>query len=266
MSDRRRAGRVSPARLARLAVVAGLTGLAGLAGLIGVAGCSNGSGGSASHNGGAGRAGATDAAGVKGGVRGEITADRLGNALLTRINGAAPSAAPDTGDYASLRLIKTAAAQAPGTAITPTECDQATVVRAADLDTGALGDAPAAVENFRVGADGVSEVLARYAGSAAVAPLTEAVPAGCTHYSATTEGKTFQYTVKQVWVPGMGVQPARILNISSARRKSNVWSALFRGDGFLGSVTVAGPNASETSLRELGQQAYAYATLVLLQG
>jgi len=260
MSDRRRAGRAS---LARLTALAGLGVLAAVT-VAGLAGCS-GSGGSSPGTAGAGRASATDTAGVKVGTRGAITADRLGNALLTRINGAAPSAAPDSGGYASLRVIKTAAAQAPATAITPTDCDQATVVRAADLDTGALGDAPAAAEDFRVGADKVSEVLARYAGSAAVTPLTDAVPAGCTAYSATVGGKTSQYTVRQVWVPGMGVQPARILNISSPRQKSNVWSALFRGDGFVGAVTVTGPNASETTVRELGQQAYAYATLALLQ-
>jgi hypothetical protein len=55
------------------------------------------------------------------------------------------------------------------------------------------------------------------------------------------------------------MQPARILNISSPKQESNVWSVLYRGDGFVGAITVAGPNASQAAVRELGQQAYAYA-------
>jgi hypothetical protein len=39
----------------------------------------------------------------------------------------------------------------------------------------------------------------------------------------------------------------------------NVWAIVYRGTGFVGDVTVVGPNASETAARELGQQSYAYA-------
>jgi hypothetical protein len=245
MSDRRT--RRVPARTrVPFAVAAGLIGLAGLAGC-------TGSGGSSSSS---GAAGATNAAGK---VPGPIGADQLKKALLIRINGVGPASAPDAGDYASLPAIKTAAAQMLGTTITPAECAQATVLQAADLDTGALDGAPAAVASFRVGADGVSEVLAAHPGSAAVATLAETVPAGCAHYTLTSGGKTFKYAVKQDLVQGIGLQPARIVNISSAKQKSNVWSVLYRGNGFVGAITVEGPNASEATARSLGQQAYAYA-------
>jgi hypothetical protein len=217
-----------------------------------LAGCT-GSGGSSSSSGAAGATGAATRA------NGTFSAAQLKKALLIRINGAGPASAPDGGTYASLPAIKATAAQALGTTITPKDCGQATVLQAADLDTGTLDGAPAAVTTFRIGADNVSEVLAQYHGSAAVATLADTVPAGCTHYTATAGGKTFAYTVKQDWVHGIGLQPARILNISSPKQGSNVWSVLYRGDGFVGAITVAGPNASQAAARELGQQAYAYA-------
>ncbi|MCW2936600.1 MAG: hypothetical protein JWM19_7562 [Actinomycetia bacterium] len=245
MSDRR-TRRVPASKRVPFAVAAGLIGLAGLAGC-------TGSGGSSSSS---GAAGATDGAAKPGGP---FSAGQLKKALLIRINGVGPASAPDAGSYASLPAIKTAAAQMLGTTITPAECAQATVLQAADLDTGALDGAPAAVANFQVGADGVSEVLAAHPGSAAVATLAETVPAGCAHYTVTAGGKTVKYAVKQDLVHGIGMQPARIVNISAPKQKSNVWSVLYRGDGFVGAITVDGPNASEAVARALSQQAYAYA-------
>jgi hypothetical protein len=227
----------------------------GLLGLAGLAACS-GSGGNSSSN------GATESADASGAST-AFTANQLKHALLTRINGTGPATAPDAGSYASLPEIQAAATQMLGTTITPKECEQATVLQGADLDTGALGGAPAAVVNFRVGTDDVSEVLASTAHSAGATALGKPVPAGCTHYSATARGKTFQYAVKQDWVQGIGMQSARILNIRSPKQGSNVWSVLYRGHGFVGAITVVGPNASEAAARELGQQAYAYATQYL---
>ncbi len=89
--------------------------------------------------------------------------------------------------------------------------------------------------------------------------LARPVPAGCAHYSATAGGKTVKYAVQQHWSSGIGPQSARIVNIKSAKPGSDVWSVLYRGNGFVGAITVAGPNASEATVRALGQQAYAYA-------
>ena len=40
---------------------------------------------------------------------------------------------------------------------------------------------------------------------------------------------------------------------------NNQWSMVYRGPGFVGSVIVVGPNASELAVRQLARQAYAYA-------
>ena len=51
-----------------------------------------------------------------------------------------------------------------------------------------------------------------------------------------------------------------MLNVqSSAGRADDLWSLVYRGKGFVGAVTVVGPNASEAAVRELGEQAYTYA-------
>ena len=249
----RRMGRV-PARMrVPFAVAVGLLGLSGLAACSGSGGNSSGSRAAES----------ADATGKAGNASTGFTAGQLKNALLTRINGTGPTTAPDAGSYASLPEIQAAATQMLGTTITPKECELATVLQGADLDTGALGGAPAAFVNFRIGTDGVSEVLASPADSAVAVALDKLVPAGCAHYSATAGGKTFQYAVKQDWVQGIGMQSARVLNISSPKQESNVWSVLYRGHGFVGTITVVGPNASEAAVRELGQQAYAYAAQYL---
>jgi hypothetical protein len=52
-----------------------------------------------------------------------------------------------------------------------------------------------------------------------------------------------------------------VLDISLLGQKvpASVWSIVFQGSGFVGAVSVDGPNASEAAVRELGQQAYQYA-------
>jgi len=39
----------------------------------------------------------------------------------------------------------------------------------------------------------------------------------------------------------------------------NVWSVVYRADGFVGAVTIVGPDASQASAKKLASQAYAYA-------
>jgi hypothetical protein len=191
-----------------------------------------------------------------------FSADKLRAALLARVNGVAPAAKVQSGSYSSLPEVRQAAKAMAALLVTPKACGQAASVGGVGFD-GVLGSAPAAVVTFQVGANGVSEVLAAPADSAAAAALGTQVRAGCTHYRATSSGKTYQYTVQQSWVTGIGKQ-ARLLSVSPAgQAQGNVWSMVYRGVGFVGAVTVMGPNASESAVRQLSQQAYAYAAEAL---
>jgi hypothetical protein len=238
-----------PVPVLSVAVAAGLVGLAGLAG------CSGGS-----HTATGGTTGITVS-----NKSGAFGSQQLKAALLTRINGGAPLSAPTAGSYSSLAGVQAAAAQMNGVTVSPSQCMPATVLQGAVLDTGALGSAPAAVVNFRVVSNGVSEVLATPPSQAVGAALGKAIPAGCSRYTASTGGKTYQYAVKQDWVQGLGKGPARVLDITMLGQKvpASVWSIVFQGSGFVGAVSVDGPNASEAAVRELGQQAYQYAAKTL---
>jgi hypothetical protein len=184
-------------------------------------------------------------------------------ALLTRVNGAGPATRPQAGGYTSIPEIKAAAKELGSVHVRPAQCVQATVLQAIILDTGALGNAPAAIVNFKVGTNGVSEVLAATTNSAALASLSKPIPAACAKYTAMANGKAYHYAIQQSWVRGIGLQPARVLNIKSLDVKGNLWSVLYQGTGFIGTITVDGPDATEAAVRQVAAQAYAYAAKAL---
>ena len=85
----------------------------------------------------------------------------------------------------------------------------------------------------------------------------------CQHYTASVGGKTFHYSVKQSPIAGLGNE-ARALNVKAAGYSQvNVWSVVYRADGFVGAVTIVGPDATAASAKKLATQAYAYAHQLL---
>ena len=115
------------------------------------------------------------------------------------------------------------------------------------------------METFRIGRDGVSEVLVASTAANSSGALGEAIPAGCSHYSASVGGKTFTYAVRQDALSGIANQ-ARALNVKAAGYASvNVWSVVYRASGFVGAVTVVGPDASEQNAKIIAAEAYAHA-------
>ena len=109
------------------------------------------------------------------------------------------------------------------------------------------------------GRDGVSEVLVSAPPDVAHSALGNKLPAGCAHYTASAGGKTFHYSVKQSPVAGLGDE-ARALNVKAAGYSQvNVWSVVYRAGGFVGAVTIVGPDASQAGAKKLASQAYAHA-------
>jgi hypothetical protein len=187
---------------------------------------------------------------------GPFTSAELRGALLAKVNGVSAAVPPEAGNYAQLPEVRAATQSRQGVAVTPKACAQAALT---GFNSAALASAPAAAITFRLGGNGVAEVLVAASDPAAASALGGRVPAMCDHYAATVEGKTFQYTVSESAVSGIGEQ-ARMLNVTTAGYPSDdIWSLVYRGSGFVGAVTVVGPNASDVAVRELGRQAYAYA-------
>jgi hypothetical protein len=207
----------------------------------GLAGCGGGSSSSSSA--------ATTSA------NGALTAATLREALLTRVNGVAAAAPASSGTYSSMQAANGKAAS--GIQVTPKACSEAATV---GFNAAALGTAPAAAVTFRVGTNGVSEVLIASSAKSAATVLAGHVPAQCAQYQETVGGKTYAYDIKEKAISGIGEQ-ARVLNVYPASAKSEeMWSLVYQAKGFIGTVTVVGPNATEQAVTELGKQAYAFAT------
>jgi hypothetical protein len=182
-----------------------------------------------------------------------FSASKLRAALLTRVNGVGAASPAASGDYTAISA-QVAGRQSAGGA--SKACAQATQT---GLDSAVLAGATAASVTFKVGGNDVSELIAAAPGTAAASALAGRLPASCARYKATVDGKAVTYSVTESSLTGIGKQ-AKVLNVSSAADGSDArWWLVYRGAGFVGAVTVAGPNASQTAVRQLGQQAYSYA-------
>src|SRR5580704_5494949 len=219
-----------------------------LLGATAVTGCGN----SASTS----QASATQATGVAATGQKSFTAAQLKGALLGKISGERPAAPAEAGDYGALPDVQTSKQTMHGVKVTPAKCAQATVT---GFNSAAFTHAPASVVTFRVGRDGVSEVLVSATPEVASSALGNKLPAGCEHYTASVGGKTFHYSVKESPIAGLGNE-ARALNVKAAGYSQvNVWSVVYRADGFVGAVTIVGPDATAASAKKLASQAYAFA-------
>jgi hypothetical protein len=215
--------------------------------VVGLAGCGKGTGGQT-----AALSGST----AKASSDGAFTAAMLRGALLTRVNGVAAAAPASSGKYASLPTSSAGKHAASAAQVSPKACAGAAT---AGFDPNALAGAPAAAVTFRVGTNGVSEVLIASSAGSATTALAGHVPTKCAQYEEKIEGKTFKYGIKERAITGIGKQ-ARVVNVHTiGANPDDMWSLIYRGTGFVGTVTVVGPNASEQAVKELGQQAYAFA-------
>jgi hypothetical protein len=189
---------------------------------------------------------------------GGFSAAKLQRALLTRVNGVAAVVPPSSGLYSSVSKASANKPTSGSVQVSPKACSGA-ATEGFGFDPTALAGAPAAAVTFRVGTNGVSEVLIASSTKSASTALAGSVPAACAQYRETIGGKTYTYGVKEQPVTGIGAQ-AKVLNVHTVGATAdNLWSLIYRGKGFVGTVTVVGPNASEQAVQELGEQAYAFA-------
>ena len=203
------------------------------------------------------QASATKQAGVAAATgQNAYTASQLKGALLTRVNGERPAAPAQAGDYGALPDVQTSKQTMHGVKVTPARCAQSAVT---GFNSAAFTHSPASVVTFRVGRDGVSEVLVAATSQIAATALGNKLPAGCSHYSATVGGRTFSYSVHETAVTGLAEQ-ARALNVKAAGyAEVDVWSVVYRANGFVGAVTIVGPDASEQGVKALARDAYVHA-------
>jgi hypothetical protein len=219
------------------------------AGTVAITGC-----GSAAGHGAGATASTTSSAGLAAAAGQSLfSAAQLRGALLGKVNGESPAAAAEDGAYSALPDVRMSKESMQGVTVKPARCAAATVT---GFNSATFAGAPASVETFRVGRDGVSEVIVAASDTTGAEALAAKLPQGCARYRATVDGKTFSYTVKESSVGGLAEQ-ARALNVKAAGYSDvDVWSVVFRGDGFVGAVTIVGPDASEQGAKVLAGEAY----------
>jgi hypothetical protein len=240
---------MSQLRWSRLPALAAAPALAALA----VAGC--GSGSPHAAQGASGSATTTPSAATA-----SYSASQLRGALLTKVNGQSPAEPVESGAYGSLAEVKATKNSLTGVTVKPAACAQTTVT---GFNSPSFAKVPATVSTFKVGDNGVSEVLLAPSTATAALAMHHQIPADCARYTATTKGKTFVYTVSEQSVRNLG-QAARAMNIKAAGAESiNVWSVVYRGSDFVGAVTIVGPGASANVVTTLAAQAYAHAAKTL---
>src|SRR6201982_2310505 len=138
-----------------------------------------------------------------------FTAAMLRAALLTRVNGVAAAAPASSGKYSSLPAASTGKQDANAVQVTPKTCTGAAT---SGFNPTALAGAPAAAVTFRVGTNGISEVLIASSAKSASTVLAASIPAECAKYQAKVAGKTYTYGATEQAVTGIGEQ-ARVLNV-----------------------------------------------------
>lgn len=252
---RGRGTRPSTGRVAR--PVPRAAALLAVAGAAAVAGCSSSGAGAAGTAGAAGAAGATSSAGMAAaGLPASFTAAQLRGALLTKVNGRQPAAVPEAGAFGKLPDAQLGKQSLRGVTVTPAKCAQATLT---GFNSAEFANVPASVVTFRVGQDGVSEVIVAAPPATAAQALATKLPDGCTHYRATVAGRTFAYEVEEIPVSGLA-QQARAVNVKAVGYPGvDMWSVVFRANGYVGAVTIFGPDASEQGAKVLAADAYAKA-------
>jgi hypothetical protein len=189
------------------------------------------------------------------------TASQLRSALLTSVNGARPVIPVESGAYGSLPGVKATRQSVSGVKITPAKCASAS---GSGLSSPMYNDVPATVATFRVGTDGVSEVLLAPPSSMLQSALVRKIPAGCSHYHAQVGTKTYTYSIKEVTAPSIGTAASELNVRASGDASANIWTIIYRTSTMVGAITLVGVNATQSGAESLAKQAYSYATKSLV--
>jgi hypothetical protein len=224
--------------------------LAALALATAVAGCGGSSGSSNAGSSGKAKTATNTATGPA------YTVSQLRAALLTTVNGAKPAAPVESGAYGTLPGVKASRQTLSNVKITPPRCASAT---ATGLASTQFNSVPATVATFRDGTDGVSEVLLAPPASMLQTAIAHNIPAGCSRYHATVDGKTYTYEIKQEPAPSIGDAASELNVRASGDSSANIWTIIYRSGGLVGAITLVGANASQAGAETLARQAFSQA-------
>jgi hypothetical protein len=195
-------------------------------------------------------------------VPGSYNSDQLTQALLTDIPGYGRSGAPQWGQYGSLAAVQNANQMQQAVKLDKPQC--ASAARTVSQEK-AVQAAPSALVAFaKAQRQTVTETLMAVGPAAAAQQVRVRVPAGC---------RTFRVKVGGHWAANTVVERARA-HIGEGSRTAGVtttvgtttvrtWFVVLRSRGYLATITLYGPGATQAEAERLARQAYQQAERIL---
>jgi hypothetical protein len=195
-------------------------------------------------------------------VPGSYNADQLTQALLTDIPGYVRSGAPQWGEYGSLAAVQNLNQMQQAVKIDKPQCASST--RALSQEK-AVRTAPSALVAFTRGArQSLTETLMAVGPDVAARQVKVRVPAGC---------RSFHVKVGSAWVSDTIVEPsgARIgegsrtagVVTSTGTTGVHTWFVVLRSRGYLATITLYGPGATQAEAERFARRAYQQAERIL---
>jgi hypothetical protein len=194
-------------------------------------------------------------------VPGSYTADQLTHALLTDIPGYERSGAPQWGEYGSLAAIQNLNQMQQAVKLDKPQC--ASSARAVSSEK-AVQSAPSALVAFAQNADkSATETLMAVGPDVAARQVKVRVPAGC---------RTFRVKIGRNWLTdtiveggariGEGSRTAGVTTVNGPTTV-HTWFVVLRSRGYLATITLYGPGATQVEAERLARRAYQRAERIL---
>ncbi|MDN3353097.1 hypothetical protein [Actinomadura sp. DC4] len=218
-----------------------------------VAGCGGGGGGHVA---------ATSSPSSAAPAPGSYNADQLTQALLTDIPGYVRSGAPQWGEYGSLAAVQNLNQMQQAVKLDKPQCASST--RALNQEK-AVQAAPSALAAFTHGTrQSVTETLMAVGPDVAARQVKVRIPLGC---------RSIRVKVGRVWVSDTLVEPSGA-HIGEGSRTAGVltstgtttvrtWFVVLRSRGYLATITLYGPGATQAEAERYARRAYQQAERIL---
>jgi hypothetical protein len=195
---------------------------------------------------------------------GAYTSDQLRQALLAELAGYQRAGEPDSGPYSTLKAIRNFEQLQGQVTLDKPKCADASKAFGLTADTQ---NVPAAITTFaRTTGATITETLVAVPAGVAEEQISRRVPALCHTFRAKVAGQTSTHQVIESTPDrhqiGEGSRTVGLVTMSGTL-KVTMWFVVFKAHGYLGTVSVYGPDATRSQVEDLGRQALAQAERIL---
>ncbi|MBO2449250.1 hypothetical protein J4573_19250 [Actinomadura barringtoniae] len=188
------------------------------------------------------------------------TSDQLEQALLNDLPGYQQAGEPDSGEYGALKPIQSTAQLQQQVKLDKPRC--ASAARAGGLQDKSL---PAATTTFSRGSgQTATETLVSLSGDAAERQVKTQVPVGCSTFRTRVGAQWSEHEIVEA-PPGTIGQGSRTVGVTTVAGSSHTkaWYVVLRGQRYLATLALYGPNATRDEAEQLARQAYDQAEKIL---